>query len=155
MRKRVLDADSKAEGEEKVQSPTEPILDAEDLDVSSSESDSEPAADQEGGEYGSDESEDEITDEEEDDEEEKDETDAELYSSDDEIDKAVLDLVQGKEGGGSQPGEEHEDRQDRTADAGTSQAAGAESDSSDDERPNRNTGKQSTHANLFCTKLQL
>ncbi|KAK9914855.1 hypothetical protein WJX75_001346 [Coccomyxa subellipsoidea] len=62
-----------------------------------------------------------------------------LDSSDDEIDRAVLDLVQGGEGDGSEPAGQRPDRSDRTADAGTSQAAAADSDSSDDERPNRNT----------------
>ena len=58
----------------------------------------------------------------------------------DEVGKSVLELVQGQQAAGE---DAPQDRRDRTAEAGTS-GAQSDSDSSEDERPSRNTG-QATH----------
>ncbi len=152
MGKRGHDSDAASKKVEKVEKVSDPQFEVEDLDVSSSESDDEPAAVEEGGDYDSEESAGELKDEEEeeDDEDGDDDGAAGLESSDDEIDRAVLDLVQRQEGEEAQPPEQRQDRSDRTADAGTSEAAGNDSDSSDDERPNRNTGTRWTLESL-CT----
>lgn len=68
----------------------------------------------------------------------------ELESSDDEVGRTVLDLIQGRDAGaGSRDdAEDTQDRQDRTADAESAHDPG--SDSSEDERPSRNTGAAAT-----------
>ena len=138
MGKRELHGNAASKDNEEIENDPSPNFEAEDLDVSSSDSEDELAADGEGGESESEESAAGVDDEEDD-------TDVAgsegLESSDDEIDRAVLDLVQGKNDDESQPPEHQPDRQDRTADAGSSQQAADETDSSDDERPNRNTGE--------------
>lgn len=55
----------------------------------------------------------------------------------DEVGKSVLELMQGQRAAGE---DAPQDRKDRTAEAGTSDAQ-PDSDSSEDERPSRNTGQ--------------
>ena len=64
---------------------------------------------------------------------------AEAYLSADEVEKSVLDLMQGQQEAKGPEEEVPQDRSDRTAEAGTSDAP-SDSDSSEDERPSRNTG---------------
>ena len=71
--------------------------------------------------------------------EEQDVSDAEAYLSADEVEKSVLDLMQGQQEAKGPEEELPQDRSDRTAEAGTSDAP-SDSDSSEDERPSRNTG---------------
>ena len=58
----------------------------------------------------------------------------------DEVGKSVLELMQGQQAAGEDAAQ---DRKDRTAEAGTS-GAQSDSDSSEDERPSRNTGQFSS-----------
>lgn len=66
--------------------------------------------------------------------------DDEDQASDDDIRKSVLDLMQGTQAAGALDEAAFQDRRDRTAEAGTS-GAQSDSDSSEDERPSRNTGQ--------------
>ena len=70
---------------------------------------------------------------------EQDASDGEAYLSADEVEKSVLDLMQGQQAARGSEKEAPQDRSDRTAEAGTSDAPSG-SDSSEDERPSRNTG---------------
>lgn len=114
-------------------------LDADQLDLSSSdEEDSEEEAGALEVESGDDEPESADADEEDDEDEEDGDEQA---SSDDEVGRTVLDLIQGRgagPGGGGEDAQEAQDREDRTADAEPAHDPG--SDSSEDERPSRNTG---------------
>ena len=109
-------------------------LDADQLDLSSSD---EEDFDEEAGELEVDSRDDEDNEDAEDEDEEDGD---ELESSDDEVGRTVLDLIEGR---GAGPGEgddaeQTQDREDRTADAEPAHDPG--SDSSEDERPSRNTG---------------
>ena len=73
---------------------------------------------------------------------EHDASDAEAYLSADEVEKSVLDLMQGEQAARGSEKEAPQDRSDRTAEAGTSDAP-PDSDSSEDDRPSRNTGLSS------------
>lgn len=64
-------------------------------------------------------------------------SDDEVDGAADEISKSVLELMQGQQAAGEEP---PQDRRDRTAEAGTSDSQ-SNSDSSEDERPSRNTGQ--------------
>ncbi len=71
--------------------------------------------------------------------------DDEEDGSADEVRKSVLALVQGQQAAGE---DAPQDRRDRTAEAGTS-GAQSDSDSSEDERPSRNTGQAAHHIRLY------
>ena len=69
----------------------------------------------------------------------QDASDAEADLSANEVEKSVLDLMQGQQAARGSENQAPQDRSDRTAEAGTSDAP-LGSDSSEDERPSRNTG---------------
>lgn len=76
--------------------------------------------------------------------------------SGDEIGKAALELMQGPQAAPGALGEEDvfQDRRDRTAEAGTSDAQ-SDSDSSEDERPSRNTGHSAPKQVLATSRCDI
>ena len=72
----------------------------------------------------------------------------------DEIGKSALDLMKGPQAAAGGLGDVPQDRRDRTAEAGTSDAQ-SDSDSSEDERPSRNTGHLPTKRVLATSRCDV
>lgn len=141
--------DSKVIADDKAEHKEDAGLDIKELDLSSD--DGEASDQEEEQDFPEDDSGDDQSEPESDEGDEEADGNEEA-SSEDEVGRVVLDLIQargaqeGEPGGDGQPGEQQLDRQDRTADAEPAHDPG--SDSSEDERPSRNTG-----AAVACLRL--
>ena len=74
--------------------------------------------------------------------------------SGDEIGKSALDLMKGPQAAAGALGDVPQDRRDRTAEAGISDAQ-SDSDSSEDERPSRNTGRSPPRKVLATSRCDI